>query len=139
VEALALWGIADETPLTLENIRWNTGDVLVTVIPGRLRLDLCREGGTRLFNASGRTQFHGSRPNPFNAVTLIDYEIGEAGATELAVYDALGRRVEVLANGDAAPGLYSAAFDATDYPSGAYVAILRSATTVSYRWLMLAK
>ncbi len=139
VDVLALWGAADETPLTLSEVRWTGGSVDVIQHAGRVRLELCQEGGTRLYQAEGRTQFLGSRPNPFNASTIIEYEVGEAGAMELSVYDALGRRAAVLASGEKQPGIYQAIFSASELQSGSYVSVLRTETTTVFHWLILVK
>ncbi|MBE0642902.1 MAG: hypothetical protein IH600_02375 [Bacteroidetes bacterium] len=139
VDVLALWGATNETPLTLSEVRWTGTAVDVTQRAGRVRLELCQEGGTRLYQAGGRTQFLGSRPNPFNASTIIEYEVGEAGVMELSVHDVLGRRVAVLAHGEMQPGVYQAIFTADALPSGSYVSILRSETITVFHWLVLVK
>jgi hypothetical protein len=135
----ALWGASDETALTLEDANWESDAVHVTVLPGRVRVDLCREGGVRFYRASGSTRILGNRPNPFNTFTVIDYEVGEAGPMELSVHDALGRSVTVLHQGEGAPGIFTAVFDAHSLPSGPYVAILRTATSIALRRIILAK
>ena len=139
VEALALLGPVEETALMLENVEWDAGDVAVTVRPGRLRLDVCREGGARLFLDAGRTQFLAIRPNPFNAICLIEYELGESGPMQLSIYDLLGRRVETLVDGDGRTGKHSIAFDATHLPSGSYIVVLRTPTLVITHGLVLMK
>jgi hypothetical protein len=139
LEGLALWGAVEETPLRLENVQWDTDDVLVKVSPGRLRLDLCREGGVRLYHTSGQTTILGSKPNPFNAVTVIDYELGEEGPMELVVHDALGRRVAVLVSGEGQPGVYRAVFNASSFASGIFFVVLRSGTVVAQHQLILVK
>ena len=60
-------------------------------------------------------------PNPFNPSTVIRFEIPEAGHVRLAVYDMLGRQVEVLVDGNREPGSYRAEWDATRISSGSYI------------------
>ncbi|WP_187270077.1 T9SS type A sorting domain-containing protein [Pontibacter qinzhouensis] len=45
-------------------------------------------------------------PNPFNGSTTIAYELKKSGFVALEVYDALGRKVATLANGNQAAGTY---------------------------------
>ncbi len=59
-------------------------------------------------------------PNPFNPSTKIKFDISKASFTELKIYDAAGREIEVLVNMDMAVGSYEADWDATAYPSGVY-------------------
>jgi hypothetical protein len=91
-----------------------------------VRLLVCTEGGDRLFDATGSLRLQQNRPNPFNAATVITFETIEAGYTELVVADMLGRRVQVLQQGDLFPGVYSLLFDAAALPTGQYFCILRT-------------
>ena len=53
-------------------------------------------------------------PNPFNAQTLIPYQLAQAGPVRLAIYDMLGRQVAVLVNGEQEPGSYQVVWDGRD-------------------------
>jgi hypothetical protein len=53
-------------------------------------------------------------PNPFNPSTTIVYELPAAGAATLAVYDARGARVRVLADGAHSAGPHRALWDGRD-------------------------
>jgi len=64
-------------------------------------------------------------PNPFNPVTTISYDIASSSGVELEVFDLLGRMVETLVSGPAAPGHYEARWDASGFPSGVYVYRIR--------------
>lgn len=55
----------------------------------------------------------GAAPNPFRAGTTIRYALARAGAVDLAVFDAQGRRVRTLASGPRPAGPASAAWDGT--------------------------
>lgn len=50
-------------------------------------------------------------PNPFSARAAIRFELPAAGRVSLAVYDAAGRRVGTLADGDFAAGKYLRSWD----------------------------
>ncbi len=46
-------------------------------------------------------------PNPFNPVTTISFEIGEAGKTQVEVFNAKGQKVKTLINENLAIGSHS--------------------------------
>jgi len=60
-------------------------------------------------------------PNPFNPVTVIRYQLPEAGNVRLEVFDIMGRRVETLVEEQKQPGYYEVTFDASDLSSGTYI------------------
>ncbi|GAB5536848.1 MAG: hypothetical protein Rubg2KO_30970 [Rubricoccaceae bacterium] len=59
--------------------------------------------------------------NPIASSTPVTFDAGVAGRVELAVYDALGRRVAELVNETTAPGPRTAELDASALAPGAYV------------------
>lgn len=59
-------------------------------------------------------------PNPFNPTTEINYQLPSTNYVSLAIYDLLGREVEVLVNERQQPGEYQVTWDATNYASGIY-------------------
>src|SRR5690606_14069587 len=61
---------------------------------------------------------HPVYPNPFNPSAQIDFSLPAASHVTLTVYDALGRRVAVLADGMLAAGRHSVRFDGANLPSG---------------------
>lgn len=61
-------------------------------------------------------------PNPFNPQTQIQFDLKEAGAARMAVYDVLGREVRVLVDEYMQAGHYTVTFtDTGDLPSGVYL------------------
>jgi hypothetical protein len=60
-------------------------------------------------------------PNPFNPVTSIRFALPEAAAVRLEVFDVLGRRVALLADGKRGAGWHEARWDASGVPSGLYL------------------
>lgn len=60
-------------------------------------------------------------PNPFNARTIITYEIPNSDWVELKVFDVSGRQIAVLVNSYQNAGIYRLNFDAKDLPSGIYL------------------
>ncbi len=72
-------------------------------------------------------------PNPFAETATIGYTLPAPGEVRVSVYDVLGRRVAVLADGPMPAGAHRAVLDGAGLPSGTYVVRLtagaRSATT----------
>jgi hypothetical protein len=60
-------------------------------------------------------------PNPFNPSTVINYQLPSDGYVKLAIYDAIGKQVDVLINRIQKAGNYKVEWDATNYPSGVYL------------------
>jgi hypothetical protein len=111
----------------------------ITRIDGEFWLGICREGGDRLFDATGQLTLEPNHPNPFNAMTVITYEVIERGPTEVFVLDVLGRRVATLRTGMIEPGRYQVAFDATELSSGLYISVLRTPTQLRMQTMKLIK
>lgn len=69
-------------------------------------------------------------PNPLKAETTLRFTLPQAGLVRLAVYDALGRQVALIADEWQEAGPHTAHLDARDLPSGVYVAQLQAAGQV---------
>jgi len=77
-------------------------------------------------------------PNPFNASTTIDYVTKTPGKVELAVYNLVGEKVEVLVNKVMPAGAHAVTWDASNVASGVYYYKLSSAEgTIAKRMLLL--
>jgi hypothetical protein len=59
-------------------------------------------------------------PNPFNGATQIRFSMARAGYVDVAIFDALGRRVEVLSAAMRGVGAHEVAFEGADRASGLY-------------------
>ena len=88
---------------------------------------------------STTTELIGVYPNPFNPSTAIDYSLHRKSHVRLMVYDLLGRRVAVLEDAVRPEGRYSARFDASQLPSGAYVLRMETPQAAFTRVLTLLK
>lgn len=60
-------------------------------------------------------------PNPFSDDTILHFTLPERSEVNLRIYDALGREVAQLAQGDYQAGHHSARFDAGSLPGGVYL------------------
>lgn len=59
-------------------------------------------------------------PNPFNPTTKIMFAIPNNSFVRLNVYDAIGRKIEILVNEHMDAGIYEAVWDGGNYSSGIY-------------------
>ena len=78
-------------------------------------------------------------PNPFNPTTNIEFQIADFSYVNLIVYDAIGRVVETLVNGELKPGIYKADWNATDFPGGVYFYKLSAAEFTQTKKMILIK
>jgi hypothetical protein len=83
-------------------------------------------------------------PNPFNPRTTIEFELAEAGAIELAIYDVGGRLVRVMESGSRSAGRYQATWDGQDndgraVPTGTYFCRLSTAQGAQTKKMTLAR
>lgn len=83
-------------------------------------------------------------PNPFNAGTVLTFEIGRETLVELRVHDLLGRPLATLRSERMAPGRYQARWDGTladgrSPGSGVYILRLRAGGESHARKVMLLR
>jgi hypothetical protein len=80
-----------------------------------------------------------NHPNPFNPVTTIRFDLGQAGPARLTVVDLLGRQVAVLADGLLEAGEHAYSFNATNLASGVYIYRLETQESTLSRRMILTK
>jgi hypothetical protein len=78
-------------------------------------------------------------PNPFNAATTLRFGLPEAGTVRIEIYDALGRRVALAAEGSFGAGYHEVPFDATGMASGLYIARLVTEESHLTRRMLMVK
>ena len=78
-------------------------------------------------------------PNPFNPNTTISYQLPTQGHVTLTVFDALGREIATLVNGEQTAGYKSETWEASNTPSGVYFYRLQAGTSTETRKLLLLK
>ena len=69
-------------------------------------------------------------PNPIATSARVRFGLEEAGTVELAIYNAIGQRVALLASGSFEAGPQEVRFDASSLPSGVYVYRFRTEADV---------
>ena len=78
-------------------------------------------------------------PNPFNPSTTIRVAVPRSGPARLIVYDALGRAVATLLDGELPAGIHHVRFYADNLPGGVYYYRLQSNTFTESKKLILLK
>lgn len=89
-------------------------------------LDLCTEGGSRLFDASNSFKLETPSPNPLTTNSYINYELLEDSNIELDVIDYTGNRLISLDSGYKSIGSYTVSMDINKLPSGIYFVRLQT-------------
>ncbi|MEX0747781.1 MAG: T9SS type A sorting domain-containing protein, partial [Rhodothermales bacterium] len=82
---------------------------------------------------------HQNYPNPFNSSTAIRFGLPHAGEVRLAVYDVLGREIEVLERGIRSAGWHMVSFEAADLPSGLYFYRIEAGSYREVRSMLLVR
>ncbi|MEE9553796.1 MAG: T9SS type A sorting domain-containing protein [candidate division Zixibacteria bacterium] len=80
-----------------------------------------------------------SYPNPFNASTVISYELPNDNNIVISIYDLLGRKVAILYDGHHPAGEYSLTWNPADIPSGVYFARLEAGYRIESIKMVLIK
>jgi len=79
------------------------------------------------------------RPNPSASVATVAYQLPEAGAVRLRLFDVLGREVAVLAEGDRVEGEHRVDLDASQLAAGVYVLELRVGSARAVQTMTVAR
>jgi hypothetical protein len=80
-----------------------------------------------------------SYPNPFNASTVLSYNLPEAGNVEISIYNLVGQRAAILCDNRQDAGRHRIIWDGGSCPSGIYFAKLRTGNKQSTIKLILIK
>jgi len=85
-----------------------------------------------------------NRPNPFNPVTNIGYQLAEVGQVRLHIYNVLGQEVRRLVQEEQEAGYYRAAWDGRDnsgrgLSTGVYIYRMTAGRYVATEKMMLLK
>ncbi|MBN2011033.1 DUF3494 domain-containing protein [candidate division KSB1 bacterium] len=80
-----------------------------------------------------------NHPNPFNPVTIINYQLPIRSNVRLCIFDMVGREVNILVNELQAAGNYKIAWNAENFPSGVYIYRLNAGSFVSVNKMVYMK
>ena len=91
-----------------------------------------------------RFALYANYPNPFNPSTVISFDLPEALATDVTIWNLLGQQVLTLHTGELAAGRHQISFDGRDdagqsLPTGIYFYRVNAERFTSTRKLMLLK
>ena len=78
-------------------------------------------------------------PNPFNPVTTLNYTIPSSEFVSVKIYDINGAELTTLVNEKLSSGKHSIQWNATDYPSGIYIARISSGNYFQAKKMLLVK
>jgi hypothetical protein len=78
-------------------------------------------------------------PNPFNAQTVIEYQLPQASNVKLEVYNIMGEKVATLVDSEQQAGYRPVTWDASEVSSGMYFYRLTAGDYTETRRMMLVK
>ena len=123
----------DQGPIIIMIENYRTGKVWETFMKNPyIQTGLSRIGFTPVVSVKSETtvpagfRLGQNYPNPFNPSTTIEFEIPERGHVTLTVSDALGRLVDVLADGVLDAGTHTRTWKSGAESSGLYIYQLRT-------------
>ncbi len=111
----------------------------VTELNRSITIDLATSTETIEDNIPTEFALHGNYPNPFNPVTNLRFDLPEATTIRLTIYNSIGQRVAILADGNRPAGIHEIIFDASQLPSGLYLAVLQTEGQQFVQKMMLIK
>jgi hypothetical protein len=125
---LALLGDSARTSLVIDSFSVENSCVTnAERIGGSVGIDICETGGERLVDASGAI---GLKVRGGGAAAQVEYSLVESGPTRLSLVDAVGRRVNILADGAGIPGHHTLTLDTGTLPQGLYFIVLETPSNV---------
>lgn len=84
-------------------------------------------------------RFLNAYPNPFNDVTVIEYQLENNANVQMEIFDFMGNKVAELVNSNLNAGIYKTIFKAGDLPGGVYFNRLTVNGRTMTRKLVLVK
>src|SRR5690625_3095513 len=93
----------------------------------------------RMEEAITETRMLPGYPNPFNPAAIIQYQLKVSGDIKIEVYDSIGRRVQVLADGFQPSGQHQVSFHAGHLSTGVYIVRFVTGTGIQQQKITLIK
>ncbi|MEW5844417.1 MAG: T9SS type A sorting domain-containing protein [Bacteroidota bacterium] len=78
-------------------------------------------------------------PNPFNPTTKISFSLPQKSQIKLKIFDALGRKIKIVADGVYEAGKHEVEFNAINLPSGVYFYNLTTGSNSITKKMLLMK
>lgn len=129
------------SPLTIKNsYPLGSGKITISEKSGLIRLiNLCNEGGTRLFESDGRFWLSAPAPNPVENLASIEFETIESGYITLTLYNFEGSPIKTFLSGELKAGKYSFNFSVDYLPDGIYFLVLKSPNLTTIKTFQILK
>jgi hypothetical protein len=142
---IAMLGMSQISPMSIVDFQWldasgNPADFDVETESGTFKvLDICDQGGKRLYDPDGKVVMSSIVPNPTSNSAHIEIQTIEKGRTELTVTNLLGQTVATLFDGEIEPGIHDFQLSTTNLSAGSYFLTLRTPTVRKIQRLDIAK
>jgi hypothetical protein len=78
-------------------------------------------------------------PNPFNPITMINYQLPMTNEVELSIYNLVGQKIATLVSERQAAGTYRVHWDASGFASGVYLYRLHAGNYVETKKMVLVR
>ena len=129
----------DSSALRFENLYVNEGTPTASGQDGMIKVLVI--GITELLESSipKSLSLEQNFPNPFNPATTIEYSVPHSGDVSLIIYNANGREIERMVDGEMSAGRFRVVWNASDLASGIYFYRLRTGEFVRTRKMVLLK
>ncbi|MDZ7714671.1 MAG: T9SS type A sorting domain-containing protein [Balneolaceae bacterium] len=90
-------------------------------------------------NTPSSNQLNPNYPNPFNPTTTISYSLTQDTQVKISVWNIVGQKVATLVDGVVEAGTHTELWNASDMPSGIYIAQMEVGGNVYIRKMTLIK
>jgi len=84
-------------------------------------------------------QLFQSCPNPFNSSATIKFQIPKRTFVQIKIYNALGEEIDELVNEELGPGIFETDWNASNFPSGAYLYRIQAGDFTDSKKMILVK
>lgn len=119
-------GDRDRTPLILEQLSWDGTSPPTEIVTDTFRVDICREGGDRLFVPTAATALLTLLPNPAPTSATLRYGTAETGLVRVSLWNLYGQELLRLVERVVSPGVYEEALTLKELPAGTYLLVLQT-------------
>jgi hypothetical protein len=132
-------GDSESSDLILSNIDVKSANVNILSNNGKFTLlGICREGGDRLFNPTGKAGIVSVTPNPAKDKITIEVNNIEDGDVNLAIYNSMGVEVQSIKI-DNKQGKQIINVDFSEYSCGMYYVRYKSSSICDYMKIVISK
>ncbi|MDW8224718.1 MAG: SBBP repeat-containing protein [Bacteroidota bacterium] len=121
-----LLGNRDRTPLLLEQITWLGSTPPTEVVLDSFVVEICREGGDRLFVPTEARTFVEVLPHPATTEATVRFGIPESGTVRIHIWNLCGQEVAAPLNRLFPAGIHEEPLRLPSLPAGLYLLTFRT-------------